>query len=179
MWGADAENFDGFSQPIILVKNGSINEFQGGKTLSISHGSSWKINPDIPEGHKLRGWFDNGGADKVCASLSARTGGSGGNYNTEWMDMGDVLSRNLGQGDKPDYYQCRVTVEKAKMENAFYKACPTPDCNKKVVEGGGDGSTYRCEKCNAEFPNFKYRLLLNVSRFVLVCGNQKLEPNNY
>lgn len=123
-----------------------------------------KINPDIPEGHKLRGWFDNGGGANVSGSISARTGG-GGYGAAEWRDLCDT--RELGTGDKPDYYQCRATVEKAHSENAFYKACPTPECNKKVVESGDDGmKTYRCEKCNAEFPDFKYRLLLNVS-FVL------------
>lgn len=169
LWGAEAETFDGCGQPIILVKNGRINEFQGGKTLSLSGGSVMKVNPDIPEGHKLRGWFDNGGADNVGASISVRTGGS--SYGAaEWMDFSEVTAQDLGGGNKPDYYQARVVVEKAKMENAFYKACPTPDCNKKIVEGGGDGSTtYRCEKCNAEFGTFKYRLLLNVSASLCVC----------
>lgn len=119
-----------------------------------------KVNPDIPEGHKLRGWFDNGGAEKVSGSISTRSGG-GGTTTAEWMDFSDVTAKDLGSGDKPDYFQIRVTVEKIKSENAFYKACPTPDCNKKVVDT--DAGTYRCEKCNAEFPNFKYRLLLNVS----------------
>lgn len=68
----------------------------------------------------------------------------------------------MGMGDKPDYYQCKTTVLFAKTANAVYKACPQSDCNKKVIDQGDN--TYRCEKCNMEFPNFKYRLLLNVSR---------------
>ena len=42
-----------------------------------------------------------------------------------------------------------------------YQACPSEDCNKKVIEEG-DGS-YRCEKCNKTYPEFKYRLILSVS----------------
>lgn len=72
----------------------------------------------------------------------------------------DVKMRNLGNTDKPDYYQCKATINLVKNNNSYYKACPTPDCNKKVVE---DLPNYRCEKCNAEFPNFKYRLLISVS----------------
>lgn len=41
------------------------------------------------------------------------------------------------------------------------QACPSPECNKKVIEEG-DG-TYRCEKCNKTHPDFKYRLILSVS----------------
>ena len=69
MWGEEAKNFDGYSQPIIVVKGARINEYGGGKSVS---GGNMKTNPDIPEGHKLRGWFDNGGAENVSASLSAR-----------------------------------------------------------------------------------------------------------
>jgi len=41
------------------------------------------------------------------------------------------------------------------------QACPSPECNKKVTEGGG-GEQYFCEKCNQSFPNFKYRMILSV-----------------
>lgn len=72
----------------------------------------------------------------------------------------DVKNKNLGNGDKPDYFMCKAVVNFVKSANSFYKSCPTPDCNKKVLDQ--DNGTFRCEKCNADFPNFKYRLLLNV-----------------
>lgn len=158
LWGDDAVNFDGHVQPVILVKGTRINEFNGGKSLSLGGGSIMKINPDIPEAHKLRGWFDNGGGDSVANMVSARTGG--GSFSTEWMTLKDARARNLGSGDKPDYFQCKAVVHIVKQENAFYRACPQSDCNKKVVDEGND--QFRCEKCNALFPNFKYRLLINV-----------------
>ncbi|XP_016960724.1 replication protein A 70 kDa DNA-binding subunit [Drosophila biarmipes] len=159
LWGDEAVNFDGHVQPVILVKGTRINEFNGGKSLSLGGGSIMKINPDIPEAHKLRGWFDNGGGDNVANMVSARTGG--GNFSTEWMTLRDARVRNLGSGDKPDYFQCKAVVHIVKQENSFYRACPQSDCNKKVVDEGND--QYRCEKCNALFPNFKYRLLINMS----------------
>jgi len=76
------------------------------------------------------------------------------------MTLKDARARNLGSGDKPDYFQCKAVVHIVKQENAFYRACPQSDCNKKVVDEGND--QFRCEKCNALFPNFKYRLLINV-----------------
>ncbi|XP_017073556.1 replication protein A 70 kDa DNA-binding subunit [Drosophila eugracilis] len=159
LWGDEAVNFDGHVQPVILVKGTRINEFNGGKSLSLGGGSIMKINPDIPEAHKLRGWFDNGGGDNVANMVSARTGG--GNFSTDWMTLRDARARNLGSGDKPDYFQCKAVVHIVKQENAFYRACPQTECNKKVVDEGND--QYRCEKCNALYPNFKYRLLINMS----------------
>lgn len=160
LWGDDAEKFDASTHPVILLKGARLAEFNGGKTVSMISGSSMKMNPDVPEGHKLRGWFDNGGGEHIETSISAKTGG-GGNFNTEWMTFHETKVRNLGNGDKPDYFQCKAVVHLVKSANSVYKACPQPDCNKKVIDN--DDGQYRCEKCNAEFPNFKYRLLVNVS----------------
>ncbi|XP_034487485.1 replication protein A 70 kDa DNA-binding subunit [Drosophila innubila] len=159
LWGDEAVNFDGHVQPVILVKGSRINEFNGGKSLSMGGGSILKINPDMPEAHKLRGWFDNGGGDSVSNMVSARTGG--GSFNSDWVTLKDARMRNLGSGDKPDYFQCKAVVHIVKQENAFYKACPQTECNKKVVDEGN--GQYRCERCNAAYPNFKYRLLVNMS----------------
>ncbi|XP_073817699.1 replication protein A 70 kDa DNA-binding subunit-like [Musca autumnalis] len=158
IWGDEAVNFDGHVQPVILIKGGRINEFNGGKSVSIGNGSVLKINPDIPEGHKLRGWFDNGGGANITNSVSARTG-AGGSFNTEWRTFHEA--RNLGTGDKPDYFQTKAVVHLIKSNNAYYKACPQPECNKKVIDE--QNGHYRCERCNAEFTNFKYRLLINMS----------------
>ncbi|XP_061402182.1 replication protein A 70 kDa DNA-binding subunit-like [Musca vetustissima] len=158
IWGDEAVNFDGHVQPVVLVKGGRINEYNGGKSVSIGNGSTLKINPDIPEGHKLRGWFDNGGGANITNSVSARTG-TGGGFSTEWRTFHEA--RNLGTGDKPDYFQTKAVVHLIKSNNAYYKACPQPDCNKKVIDE--QNGHYRCERCNADFTNFKYRLLINMS----------------
>ncbi|XP_037951492.1 replication protein A 70 kDa DNA-binding subunit-like [Teleopsis dalmanni] len=161
IWGDEAVNFDGYVQPIVLLKGARIAEFNGGKTLSMGQSSVMKINPDITEGHQLRGWFDNEGVKDVAVSISARGAGvAGGNFNTEWISFFEARQKNLGQGDRPDYFQCKAVVHVVKTQNAFYKACPQPECNKKVVDE--NNGHYRCERCNAVFPNFKYRLLLNM-----------------
>lgn len=159
LWGKEAEDFNHYNQPVLLVKDARINEFNGGKTLSVGGSSVVKINPDLVEGHRLRGWFDNGGGENISASVSARTGG--GNFASEWMTFLDAKHKNLGNGDKPDYFQLRGTIHLVKANNATYKACPQPECNKKVVDN--DNGQYRCEKCNSEFPTFKYRMMVNVS----------------
>lgn len=158
LWGEEAKNFDGNDQPILLVKGAKIGEFGGGKTLGTMGGSTIKLNPDLSEGHKLRGWFDNGGMAGDVKQLSSRTQG---NFSTEWMTFHDAKLKNLGGGDKADYYQVCGFVHAVRSGNAFYKACPNKDCQKKVVDQ--ENGTFRCDKCNVESPNFKYRLLVNVS----------------
>lgn len=60
-----------------------------------------------------------------------------------------------------DYYSCIATIVFLRKENCLYQACPSQDCNKKVLDQ--QNGMFRCEKCDKEFPNFKYRLILSVS----------------
>lgn len=155
LWGAEAESFDGSSQPVIVIKGARVSEFGGGKTLSTGVSSIMKINPDIPEAHRLRGWFDNEGISKTTVNISARSESSG--YQSQWINIKDVQEMGMGQGEKGDYFQVKGTVLLYRSENGIYKACPKEDCKKKIVDLGN--GMYRCDKCNREYPNFKYLLL--------------------
>jgi hypothetical protein len=64
---------------------------------------------------------------------SACSTGGGGGYTTDWMTMHEAQEANLGNGDKPDYFQCRALVHSVKSANAIYKACPQA-CNKKLID---------------------------------------------
>ncbi|KAJ9597480.1 hypothetical protein L9F63_011665, partial [Diploptera punctata] len=160
LWGTEAVEFDGSLQPVLAVKNGRINEFGGGKSVSLLQSSVFQINPDIQEAHRLRGWFDNVGATQEHVSLSAMSTSSGAGGVGNLLTLREAKMNQLGCGDKPDYFSCIATVSMIRSENALYKACPTADCNKKVIDQ--NNGMYRCEKCNREYPNFKHRLLLSV-----------------
>ncbi|XP_026466908.1 replication protein A 70 kDa DNA-binding subunit [Ctenocephalides felis] len=160
LWGDEAENFDGSLQPVILVKGARLNEFGGGKSLGTVSGTCLKINPDIPEAHKLRGWFDNGGANADSTSLSAMSG-LGSNASAPLMTLKEAKIRQLGSGEKPDYFSAKVSINLIRNSNSFYRACPQPDCNKKVIDQ--QNGQFRCEKCAQDFSRFKYRLMLNVN----------------
>lgn len=159
LWNTEAENFNDYGQPVLLVKGARIAEFGGGKSLSIIGSTVLKRNPDCPDGHFLRGWFDNGGGREVRNSISAQSGG--GNMSTEWMTFHEAKMKNLGNGDKPDYFQIKGTISLIKNSSLVYKACPQDPCKKKVVDM--QNGQYRCETCNIESANFKYRMLVNVS----------------
>ncbi|KAB0796289.1 hypothetical protein PPYR_10350 [Photinus pyralis] len=155
LWGTEAETFDSASQPVIVIKGARVSQFGGGKTLSTNASTVMKINPDIPEAHRLRGWFDNEGISKTTVNISARS--EGGGSQTQWINVKDVQEMGMGQGDKGDYFQVVGTILLYRSENGIYKACPKEDCKKKAADQGN--GMYRCDKCNREYPNFKYLLL--------------------
>lgn len=119
-----------------------------------------KKNPDCSEGHFLRGWFDNGGGKEIRNTISAQTGG-GGNMSTEWLTFHEAKLKNLGNGDKADYFQIKGTVSLIRTNQLVYKACAQDNCKKKVVDM--QNGQYRCETCQVEGANFKYRMIVNVS----------------
>lgn len=160
LWGEEAEKFDGSGQPILAIKAAKLSDF-GGRSLSASFSSTLMINPDIPEAYKLRGWFDKEGHAMDGQSLTEMRPGGGGGGNTNWKTLADVKTEHLGHGDKADYFSCIATIVYLRKENCMYQACPNQDCNKKVVDQ--QNGLFRCEKCDKEFPNFKYRLILSAN----------------
>ncbi|XP_038615102.1 replication protein A 70 kDa DNA-binding subunit [Tachyglossus aculeatus] len=161
LWGDDADKFDGSRQPVMAIKGARVSDF-GGRSLSVLSSSTVIMNPDIPEAFKLRGWFDAEGKALDCISISdLRSGGGGGGSNTNWKTLYEVKAENLGHGDKAEYFSCVGTVVYLRKENCMYQACPSQDCNKKVIDQ--QNGLYRCEKCNCEFPNFKYRMILSAN----------------
>ncbi|XP_015754913.1 PREDICTED: replication protein A 70 kDa DNA-binding subunit-like [Acropora digitifera] len=170
LWGDYAEKFEDHNgkNPVLALKGVKVSEY-GGRSLSVLNSTNIMVNPlDLKEAHSLRGWYMNVGKDTAIESMSGqRSDGSlgAGSYKT----LLQVKSEQLGMGDKPDYFTAKATAVFFKKDNCLYKACPSPECNKKVIEEG-DG-TYRCEKCNKTHPDFKYRLILsaNLADF---SGNQ-------
>eukprot|EP00794_Sanderia_malayensis_P014156 gene14156-15634_t len=158
LWGDTADKFNQYENqnPIIAVKGAKVSDF-GGRSLSVLTSSVFQVNPDIPAAHALRGWYDQGGKDSGMKSISGmRSDSISGQFKT----LEQVRSEELGMKDKPDYFSIKATPVFLKKDNCLYKACPSADCNKKVIE---DGDEYRCEKCNKTYQTFKYRLILNAN----------------
>uniref|UniRef100_A0A672QIT0 Replication protein A subunit n=1 Tax=Sinocyclocheilus grahami TaxID=75366 RepID=A0A672QIT0_SINGR len=168
MWGSDAETFDGSGQPILAIKGARLSDF-GGRSLSTLYSSTVMINPDIPETIRsleadhffcvFVNRYDKEGHAVDGQSMTELRGPGGGN--TNWKTLAEVKNEHLGHGDKADYFSCIATIVYIRKENCLYQACPSKDCNKKVVDQ--QNGMYRCEKCDKEFPDFKYRLMLSAN----------------
>lgn len=167
LWGNEAENFDGNNTPVVAIKGARVSDF-GGVSLSTISSSAIYINPEVKESFVLQGWYEREGANVQSELLSVRGSGSFAGSN-DWKYISQIEMENMGSGDKPDYFMCKASVVLIKKENVLYRACPSQTCNKKVLDLS-DGN-YRCEKCNTEGPDFKYRLLLNMN-IADFSGNQ-------
>ncbi|ESN95542.1 hypothetical protein HELRODRAFT_114692 [Helobdella robusta] len=162
LWGDYAESFKAEGNPVLAIKGVRLTDF-GGRSLSQSNNSQILENPDFPECHSLRGWFDNVGCSAEYSEYKKeQTSSFGGPLLYKTM----LESKNeLHDGEAANYFMATATIPVFKKDNSLYKACPQPDCNKKVVDCGN--SSYRCEKCSKEFGTFKWRLILqmNISDF--------------
>eukprot|EP00063_Salmo_salar_P064314 XP_014039149.1 PREDICTED: replication protein A 70 kDa DNA-binding subunit-like isoform X2 [Salmo salar] len=98
LWGEQAEMFDGSVQPIVAVKRARLSDF-GGQSVSAIFSSAVMVNPDIPEAHWLRRWYDQEGHALDCQSLTELRP-AGGGANTCWKTLSDIKTEQLGQGDK-------------------------------------------------------------------------------
>uniref|UniRef100_A0A3B5A3W3 Replication protein A subunit n=1 Tax=Stegastes partitus TaxID=144197 RepID=A0A3B5A3W3_9TELE len=158
LWGEEAEKFDSSGQPVVAIKGARLSDF-GGRSLSALFSSTVMVNPDIPETFRLRAFDQEGYALDSQSLTETRSTFSGSK--TNWKMLSDVKSESMGHGEKADYFSCVATVVYIRKENCLYQACPSADCYKKVIDQ--HNGLYRCEKCNRDFPNYKYRLLLSVN----------------
>jgi replication factor A1 len=130
-----------------------------GRSLSMFSGSTMQVNPDIDECFALRGWYDNTGAEQTFKAHSNSGGGSSmyGFKREEIRSLDEVKQVGYGMPDKPENFSARATIMHIKSDNISYPACPTANCNKKVVEMG---DTWRCEKCSQNFDAPEHRYVL-------------------
>jgi replication factor A1 len=126
--------------------------------------SSHQVDPDLPQAHELRGWYDKTGTNTSFRSQGGGSGFAGGAAagfrRDEVKTLAVVQDTLLGVGDKPDYFNAKIRVVHIRPENISYTACPGTGCQKKVLET--DEGTWRCEKCGKSYPNCEYRYVLSV-----------------
>ncbi|XP_013419280.1 replication protein A 70 kDa DNA-binding subunit isoform X2 [Lingula anatina] len=160
LWGETAEGFDGSNHPVLAIKGARLSDF-GGRSLSTLSSSQLIVNPDIEEAHRLKGWYDRDGHNLDFQQYRNEGGQGGSGGATNWKSFAAVKQENIGATEKPDYYSAKGTVIFMRKENCMYQACPKMDCNKKVVDQSN--GLYRCEKCQLEYPNYKWRMILSAN----------------
>ncbi|KAK4153912.1 hypothetical protein C8A00DRAFT_14919 [Chaetomidium leptoderma] len=162
IWGKTATEFDASPESIIAFKGMRVSDF-GGRSLSLLSSGTMAIDPDIPEAHKLKGWYDASGRNNTFATHSNMSSvGAATGRSDEFKTVGQIKSENLGM-DQPEYFMVKGTIVHIKHENFAYPACLSENCSKKVTDMGN--GTWRCEKCNIthERPQWRYILSIDVS----------------
>lgn len=165
LWGDQALNYTAAELPVgsvVAIKTCRVSDF-GGRSLSATFGSQIFVNPDRPEAHTLRQWYDTFGKNAEVQSLSKnRMGGGGGDARKHFVDIKD---EQLGMGEKPSYFTVRgmITFFKNDSEKPpWYTACPSDGCSKKVNEQEPGSGAWFCESCNKTYPNMEPRYILSL-----------------
>nr|XP_061787284.1 replication protein A 70 kDa DNA-binding subunit-like isoform X2 [Nerophis lumbriciformis] len=158
LWGDEAQTFEALSNPVVAIKGARLSDF-GGRSLSAVFSSTLMVNPDVPEAVTLRAWYNQVGHSLHSQSLTEFRS-LGGEVRTNWKSLSDIKTELMGHSETADYCSCVATVLFIRKENCLYRACPSTSCNKKVVERDG---RYHCQKCDKDFPDFKYRFILSVN----------------
>jgi len=162
LWGKQAEQYNvPEASPIIAFKGVKVGDF-GGRSLSMFSSSTMHVNPDIEECFLLRGWYDNLGTDQTFKAHSNAAGVSStfAFNRSEIRSLDEVKQAGYGMPEKPETFSARATIMHIKSDNISYPACPTPACNKKVVESNG---VWRCEKCNQSFDAPEHRYIMSLA----------------
>merc|ERR1712142_686695 len=95
LWGSTAENFDAANNPVLAIKGAKVSDYNG-VSLGTLMSSVLQVNPDLPQAHELRGWYDSEGSTMTTSSLTqARTAG-GGDIGANIKTFGEVKKENLG-----------------------------------------------------------------------------------
>ncbi|KAH1041854.1 hypothetical protein GYH30_024267 [Glycine max] len=140
---------------ILAVKAGKVNDFSGKSIGSISTTQLF-INPDFPEAHSLREWFDRVGKDSASLSISKDII-PGAVKNKVRKTVSQMKDEGLGRSDKPDWIIVRAAILFIKTDTFCCTACPLMigdrRCNKKVTRSGN--TRWQCDRCNQEFEEGK------------------------
>ncbi|KAG7578873.1 OB-fold nucleic acid binding domain AA-tRNA synthetase-type [Arabidopsis thaliana x Arabidopsis arenosa] len=157
------EMVDSAFHPVLAIKAGKVSDFSG-KSVGTISSTQLFINPDFPEAHKLRTWFNHGGKDTASFSISRDTMPGGVSRNEIRKSVSQIKEEGLGRSDKPDWITVKATVSFIKTDSFCYTACPLmigdKQCNKKVTRSGTN--RWLCDRCNQESDECDYRYLLQV-----------------
>ena len=177
VWGKTAVDFDVQPESVVAFKGAKVSDFNG-RSLSLLASGTMKVDPDMEEAYKLKGWYDGSGRNEqfqTHANAMSTTVATGGKP-TSYKLIQQIRDENLGMGEDTDWFSVKATVIYIKQDTFAYPACLSPDCNKKVVET--EPGQWRCEKCDKthDRPDYRYIMSVNVSdhtgQIWLSCFNE-------
>ncbi|KAK5558604.1 Replication factor A protein 1 [Exophiala xenobiotica] len=164
IWGKVASSFDVQPESVVAFKGVKVSDF-GGRSLSLLSSGSVSANPDMPEAHKLKGWFDEQGRSGNFTTHANVQGAvsAGGGRNDPFKTISQVKEEQLGMSETPDFFAVKASTQYIKQDNFCYPSCLSEGCNKKVVEI--DPGQWRCERCDKthDKPEYRYIMSVNIS----------------
>lgn len=163
IWGKTANQFDVPVNSVVAFKGLKVSDF-GGRSLSLLSSGSLAANPDIPQAHRLRGWYDGQGSRAAFQTHAGVEGtlAPGQQKQSQAKTIAQVEEEGLGKSEKGDYFDLKASIISIRQGTYAYPACQREDCNKKLLE---EGDKWYCAKHEQAFdkPNWRYILSLTVA----------------
>lgn len=162
IWGKTAASFDTPPESVVAFKGLKVSDF-GGRSLSLLSSGSLSVNPDMPESHNLRGWYDHQGQNSHFNTHQNVQGtvAPGQSRKDETKTIAAIKDEGLGMSEQADWFNLKASIQYIKQENFCYPACTSEGCNKKVTEL--EPGQWRCERCNVNHEKPKYRYIMSVN----------------
>lgn len=155
IWGDDAKNFDVPVGSVVAFKGLKVSDF-GGRSLSALRSSLISPSPDLTEAFKLKGWYDAEGRTKEFAKQAVPENARDGPVT--YLPIFKIINDNLGS-TKREYMNCVASIATVFRRGLVYPACPSENCNKKVIQE--TNLEWRCEKCDKSYPEPRYRYIMS------------------
>lgn len=143
LWGPKAE-LEIESDSVLALKGVKASDFNG-ISISTNSASQVLVNPDVPEAHKLVGWYQSVGKS-LPTMLPKRE--------EKRKFIQEVKDNELV------YSTIQGTIMFLKEDSLWYASCQGEGCNKKVVME--DSGVYRCERCNRTYDDCDYRYMVSM-----------------
>ncbi|ETN39801.1 uncharacterized protein HMPREF1541_06027 [Cyphellophora europaea CBS 101466] len=163
IWGKTASGFELPPDSVVAFKGVKVSDF-GGRSLSLLSSGSMTASPDIPESHKLKGWYQSQGHSEsfaTHANVTSTVFGAGGSRDP-FKTIAQVKEEGLGMdSEKADFFSLKASIQYIKQDNFCYPACSSEGCNKKVIEN--EPGQWRCERCDKSYPKPQYRYIMSVN----------------
>jgi len=149
--------------PVIAIKGARVGEFNG-KNLSTVSSSTVMVDPqEVAETQQLHKWYMSGGANQEMQALSGSKGM--GTKSDRRVCISQIRGEGLGLGGQAAWVQVLCYMTYARNENFCYPGCPSQyngkQCNKKLIDQTGDGTSWYCERCGISAPEPDYRYILS------------------
>ncbi|EAQ92381.1 hypothetical protein CHGG_00616 [Chaetomium globosum CBS 148.51] len=159
IWGKAAAEFDASLESVVAFKGMRVSDF-GGRSLSLLSSGTMAIDPDIPEAHKLKGWYDAQGRGNTTFATHSHLSsiGAAAGQKDEMKMIAQIKSENIGMEDTA-YFTIKGTIVHLRQENFAYPACISENCSKKVTPSMDD--KWRCERCNITHDRAQYRYIMS------------------
>lgn len=157
IWGATATNFNTELDKVIAIKGAKVSDFNG-RSLSMFNSSSLMVDPEIPEGFALQGWYLSRGKEQAFQTMATTQSAVGISPTEPRVTAATVKEENLGMSQTPNVFVFKGTVSAVRHTGTvLYASCGT--CKKKVIEE--TDTSFRCDKCEKTMEKPVYRYVMS------------------